>query len=156
MDNLKRRECYVGNGKQISKEDGVIVDEIPLDGNGVARRFHPSGAVASETPRLNCEAHGIQRKWHDNGQLASEVQYVNGKHTGIARDWDRDGSLLHERVYILAHAVFGKTYADPVKVHHVFLWNGKPLSRARWLNKLEAAGVSREELMKRFRDAYTE
>lgn len=154
MKNLKPRECYVENGKQISKEDSVIVDEIPLDGNGVARRFHPNGTVESEAPRVNWEAHGVHRRWHDNGQLASEVEFVDGKPKGIARDWDRGGSLLHEREYILPNAVYGKTYADPVKVHHVFLWNGKPLSRAHWLKRVEAAGASREELAKRFPDAY--
>ncbi len=99
------------------------------------------------------ETHGVARHWHENGQLASEKNYVHGKIQGIIRDWDTDGSLLHEREYVLPNAVHHKTFADVGRIHQVFLWNGKPISKSRWLKKIEEAGIPAVELEQRFANA---
>jgi antitoxin component YwqK of YwqJK toxin-antitoxin module len=145
---LQKRTTFVRNGKTIVMEDGVLDSEIPI-GDGTSRFFHPNGTVSEEVPVVAGETHGIVRSWHDNGVLAQEKTYVHGKLHGLIRDWDKDGSLLHEIDYILPNAVYHTTYADVGRVHHAFLWNGKPLSKARWTKKVEAAGISEPELDRR-------
>ncbi len=147
---MKKRTSFVrDDGVTVVMEDGVLDSEIP-PGDGIRRFFHENGALKCEVPVVGGETHGVARDWHDNGQLASETNYSHGKIQGVIRDWDTDGSLLHEREYVLPNAVYHKTYADVGRIRHVFLWNGKPVSKARWLKKLEEAGMAMAELEQRF------
>jgi antitoxin component YwqK of YwqJK toxin-antitoxin module len=151
---LQKRTTFVRDGMTINLEDGILDSEIPI-GDGIAKFYHPNGSVRAEVPKVAGETHGISRKWHDNGRLAQETEYIAGKVQGLARDWDRDGSLLHELDYVTPNAIFGKTYADVGRVRKVFLWNGKPISKSKWIQKVEAAGVSKLNNLARLRATVT-
>jgi hypothetical protein len=57
--------------------------------------------------------------------------------------------LETESNYVLSEAVCGRTYGDPGRVHTVYLWNGKPLSKAHWTKKVLAIGLTQDELDER-------
>jgi antitoxin component YwqK of YwqJK toxin-antitoxin module len=145
---LKKRTTENRDGKTVIYEDGILHAEWPI-GDGVSKYYHPNGLVRHEAPVVNGATHGIVREWHDNGQRASEVRYVMGEIQGTKVCWDRKGLLSQTLDYVLPNAICGTTYADVGRVHRMYLWNGKPISKARWLKKLEAAGVSIEEVQRR-------
>lgn len=130
-------------------EDGVLVREIPL-GDGTCRGFHKNGALKFEYQIVNGESEGIFREWHDNGQLAVERTHVCGQVQGTIKTWNRKGGLDQELEYVTPNAIYGKSYERSGTIWHLYLWNGKPIPKKRWLKKLEAAGFSPAELAKRF------
>jgi hypothetical protein len=146
---MKKRTTFIRDGKTIVHEDGVLVAEIPLQ-DGVARWFHENGVVSDEVPKVAGETHGTVRKWHDNGQLAEESNIISGKICGIVRSWNQDGSLESESEYIIPDAIYVKSFGLRGKIRHVFLWIGKPVSKSRWLKKVEEAGIPKAELEQRF------
>jgi antitoxin component YwqK of YwqJK toxin-antitoxin module len=141
-----------------------VVHRVKPKGDGVHRRWHENGVLASEHTRVKGAIEGVSREWHDNGVLAKEVPHVSGRVHGTVRQWNRDGRLLGEylmsegrgveRVWNqdgslqLEHeqvsdtAVRGKVWDDLGNAREAFLWKGKPISKARWLKKLERDGVS--------------
>lgn len=138
---MKKRTSFIRDGVTVIYEDGILDAEIPL-GDGVAKWFYENGAIKAEVPKFGGKNHGIARGWHDNGRLESETTYENGNIVGISRDWSKDGLLLHEMEYFSPNAIYAKNYSRRNKIRHIFLWNGKPISKTKWLKKLETAGIS--------------
>jgi hypothetical protein len=145
---MKKRTVEIRDGMTVVYEDGVLDSETP-QGDGVARFFHENGAVRAEVPKVAGETQGLCRGWHDNGQLSEEHTILDRRIIGVARTWNRDGTLSHEMEYLTPHAIYAKSH-NSGKVRRLFLWEGKPISRTRWMKKVEAAGISRSELGKRF------
>jgi antitoxin component YwqK of YwqJK toxin-antitoxin module len=139
----------VQDGMKIVLVDGILFSQIPTSGEGISRHFHPNGTLAAEFPMKYGRKQGTVREWHDNGQLAGETHYVYGMTIGLARTWDRDGSLSVESDYVLENAVIGRVYDDLGKVHRAFLWNGKPISKTRWIKKVLAEGIPLPDLENR-------
>jgi antitoxin component YwqK of YwqJK toxin-antitoxin module len=133
-------------------EDGLLDSEIPV-GDGIAKWFHENGTIRAEVPKIAGETHGTAYEWHDNGQLASETTIIHGQIRGVTRNWNRDGSLSSEMEYVTPHAIFARSYDKHGNVRQVFLWDGKPKSKALWMKKVEAAGISKAELEQRFATA---
>jgi len=101
--------------------------------HGVARTWHPNGALATEQHFKNGLLHGrcrqwdhagkllgefvmrhgtgVQREWHDNGQLKIEVSTVGGQFCGRNRIWLRDGTLISERFCLNGSQVTPARYA---------------------------------------------
>ena len=150
--------------------DGVVRRKNPQS-NGLAQTWHANGVLASEHLRVNGYSHGICREWHDNGVLAKETPVASGRVHGVVRQWDREGKLLGEytmsegrgikRIWnedgslqleheqVSENAARGKVWDDLGKVRETFLWNGKPISKLRWLKKIEEAGLPKVELEQR-------
>jgi hypothetical protein len=63
---------------------------------------------------------------------------------GITRVWNEDGSLSMELENINEYASRGKVWDDRGKVRDLFLWNGKPISKNRFLDKLGRQIKSRD------------
>lgn len=140
---------YVEDGITVTFLDGVLHREVPVGDAGTARHFHPNGALQAEVPLKHGRSHGTVRTWHDNGQLASETPCIFGDVIGVCRNWDRDGVLTQDLNHVLPAAIFARNYADVGRVHSVYLWNGKPLSKTRWVTKVLATGMSQSELDQR-------
>jgi MORN repeat protein len=144
--------------------DGVVRRKHPRD-DGVWRSWHANSALASEYTRVNGVTEGIKREWHDNGVLAKETPFVSGRVHGTVRQWNREGKLLGEYTMsegrgityvwnedgspqteyeqVSENAARGKVWDDLGRARDVFLWNGKPISKARWTKKVEEAGTSK-------------
>jgi hypothetical protein len=145
------KTCYIEGGMTVTFVDGFLNSQTPVDGTGTSRYYHPNGALAAEVPLKDGRNHGLARTWHDNDQLKSETNYVYGMIVGISRDWERDGSLLAESNYVVPElegsvAVHSRIHADKGHVRSVYLWNGKPLSKAAWTRKVLATGMTTSEL----------
>jgi hypothetical protein len=141
----------------IQVEDGVKRREKPKR-NGIARSWHPNGELADEYELKNGLIVGVRREWHDNGALAKTTPFESGHVHGIVRQWSREGKLLGE--YTMTHgrgvkrvwnddgtvqleheqisqsAARGKVYDDRGKAREVFLWNGKPVSKKKFMERL--------------------
>jgi hypothetical protein len=135
------------DGVRVWMEDGVVIREIPL-GDGNCKRFHKNGMLECEYQKIGGEIHGTFRQWHDNGKLATEVTYISGVACGIERRWNRDGSLDMETEIISPNACHSKLY-HLGKYDDVFLWNGKPMSKTRWLKKIENARLREAKVAQR-------
>jgi antitoxin component YwqK of YwqJK toxin-antitoxin module len=105
---------------------GVIV--------GSFREWHDNGVLAKEEPYVSGKKHGIVRKWNRDGKLLGEYVMTEGK--GIELTWSADGTLELEFEFISESAARGKVYDDLGKAHEVFLWNGKPVSKRKFLDRL--------------------
>ena len=139
--------------------DGVLRREAP-DGDGVYREWYASGQLQKESPGVGGATHGIVREWHENGNLKKEVPFTQGQINGtvrrwssqgtllgefelrmgrgIEREWNDDGTLAMEIETFLVGCVACKVFDDLGKPHSVFLWNGKPTSRRKFFQRLEA------------------
>jgi MORN repeat variant len=146
---LKKRTSFVRDGITIVMEDGVLDSEIPI-GDGLAKWFYENGKIRAEVPKAAGETNGTVRRWHDNGQLAEESTVVAGQIRGIVYSWNRDGSRESEAEYITPDAIHVKSFDNKGKVRNIFLWIGKPVSKSRWLKKVEEAGIPKAELARRF------
>jgi hypothetical protein len=146
--------------------DGVVRRRKPRS-DGIARSWHANGILASEYTRVNGVNQGMNREWHDNGVLAKEIPVISGRVHGVVRQWNRegkflgeytmsqgrgikrtwneDGSLLLEHEQLSENAARGKVWDDLGKAREMFLWNGKPISKVRWLKKVEEAGIQLEK-----------
>jgi hypothetical protein len=142
---LKKRTTFVRDGVTVVMEDGLLDAELPI-GDGIARWFHENGKLKAEVLKIDGNSHGVSRSWHDNGALAQEKTYIHGKLQGIVRVWNKDGSPDCEMDYITPNAIFCRSCDDLGKWRSVFLWNGKPISKSKWMQKVEAAGISKSEL----------
>jgi antitoxin component YwqK of YwqJK toxin-antitoxin module len=140
------RTSYVQDGITVTFLDGVLFSETPVGGTGTERRYHPNGTLAAEVPRKHGLPHGTIRTWHENGQLADEREAVFGGTIGLSRKWGTDGSLEMEMNYVLPEAVHGCNYYDEGRRHCAYLWNGTPLSKARWTKRVLATGMTQAEL----------
>jgi len=142
--------------------DGVVRRQHPR-GDGVYRAWHANGTLAEEYTRVEGQIVGARREWHDNGALAKEISYVNGKKHGIVRQWNRDGKLLgeymmdngrgierewsedgslfqeHEQIFLTPElsASRGVVYDDLGKGHEVYLWNGRQISKKKFMERVE-------------------
>jgi antitoxin component YwqK of YwqJK toxin-antitoxin module len=139
----------------------AVSPNLPPVPDGVYRGRHPNGALAWEYELAGGVNVGEFRQWHDNGVLAKAVPYVSGKKHGVVRIWNRDGKVLGEytmsegkgieRVwnedgtlqqeveFISVNASRGKVYDDLGKGWEVFLWNGKPVSKKKFMERLSRA-----------------
>jgi hypothetical protein len=166
--------------KTLAKWDGEawvqiingVVHRIKPAPDGIKQTWHSNGILASEYTRLNGVTQGISRQWHDNGVLAKEVPHVAGRVHGVVRQWNKDGKLLGEytmsegrgvkRIWnedgslqleheqVSENAARGKVWDDLGNARETFLWKGKPVSKARWLKRVEEAGIPKAELEQRF------
>ncbi len=146
---MKKRTVVDHDNVRTVYEDGILTSVYPVTGDGISRHYHENGTLRAEASIVGGETQGVCRAWHDNGQLHQEHTIRGGIIVGIARDWERDGTLSHEMEYLTPHAIYAKSYSSG-RVRHLFLWNGKPVSRTRWMKKVQAAGVARETLVERF------
>jgi len=150
--------------------DGVVRRQHPR-GNGVCRAWHANGVLAEEYEWVNRNVVGAIRKWHDNGTLAKEIPFSDGKEHGSVRQWNREGKLLgeytmvngrgveltwnedgslsqeHEVIFLSPSliATRGKVYDDLGKGHEVYLWNGRRISKKKFLERV-AKQQSGEEI----------
>lgn len=137
--------------------DGVVRSIVPK--NGVARHWHANGTLARELTLVNGIADGVVREWHDNGKLACEMTYKKGKIDGtvkqwstkgvllgeyklsngwgISKKWNDDGSLALELEMIVEGSFRAKMYDDRGRAREGFLWNGRPISKKKFAEKLE-------------------
>jgi antitoxin component YwqK of YwqJK toxin-antitoxin module len=151
---------YWINGVLREIVDGVVRREIPK-ADGVSRYWHANGVLAKEMSTKNGLAEGVVREWHDNGQLALEYTYLRGEVDGIVRQWNREGRFLggyemkmgwgverrwnedgtpkNEMEKLSESATRGKIWDDLGKAREVYLWNGKPVSKKKCLEKLDKA-----------------
>ena len=155
---MNNQTSYWSNGVLREVVNGVLRREIPKQ-NGIARWWHPNGALEKEMPMVNGVADGIVHVWHDNGKLAREKIYRRGEVDGMVRQWNREGELLGEYEMkmgwgierewnedgsqkselekVAEGAYRGKIWDDKGKIHETFLWNGKPVSKKKLLEKLD-------------------
>jgi antitoxin component YwqK of YwqJK toxin-antitoxin module len=145
------RTSYVQDGITITFLDGVRLSETPVADTGIERHYHPNGTVAAEIPRKDGRPHGTIRTWHDNGQLATEREAISGKTIGLERKWGSDGTLEMEINYVLPEAIHGCNYYDEGRRHCAYLFNGTPLSKARWTERVLATGMTQAELDRRLK-----
>jgi antitoxin component YwqK of YwqJK toxin-antitoxin module len=145
---MKKRTVVTRDGVNVIYEDGILDSEMPI-GDGIAKWFYEDGTLKAEVPKVGGESHGIYREWYKGGRLAREARYEGGRVIGVARHWNENGSLAHELEDITANAAFAKSNQSGV-IRHFFLWNGKPISKTKWLKKLAAAGFPKAELERRF------
>jgi antitoxin component YwqK of YwqJK toxin-antitoxin module len=151
------RHSYWSNGVLREFIDGVLRAEIPKQ-SGVARYWHANGTLAKEMTLVNGVADGTVREWHDNGKLACEKTYKNGEVDGTVQQWNGDGTLLGEYEMkmgwgierkwnedgspkselekVAEGAYRGKIWDDRGKARETFLWNGRPVSKNKFLDKL--------------------
>ncbi|MGA2582300.1 MAG: hypothetical protein ABSG31_03405 [Tepidisphaeraceae bacterium] len=143
------RTEVIQDGVRIITEGGVLDSKIPV-GDGICRHFHKNGTLRCEYEKIGGQGQGLFREWHDNGQLACERTRVGSAiKEGTWRTYNRDGSLSQELEEISPNAIYGKSYVKGYRYVSVFLWNGKPMSKGRWMKKLEVAGVPKSELQRR-------
>lgn len=120
-------------------ENGVLAEEYTLVGGrveGSIRKWHDNGVLAKDVPCVNGLAHGTVRQWNRDGKLLGE--YTMTKGWGIERVWNEDGSLQMESELLLKDpmAMRAVVYDDLGKPHIVFNWNGKPLSKTKFYERL--------------------
>jgi antitoxin component YwqK of YwqJK toxin-antitoxin module len=143
----------IEDGVRVVTEGGILRSKIPV-GDGICRWFHENGTVSHEYEKVNGQTHGKFRQWYETGELQSEKVYVAGEIQGVWRSFNRDGSISQELQYVTPEAIHGKSYLDSNgRFWNIYLWNGKPRSREKWMNKLVAAGLDREELECKFPSA---
>ncbi len=131
--------------------NGAVAKEYALvDGRvvGTMREWHDNGILAKETPFVEGRVHGTVRQWNRDGKLLGEYSMREGR--GIELVWNEDGSPQTEFEQIAENAAWSKVWDDLGKAREMFLWNGKPISKARWLKKVEEAGIPGAELEQRF------
>ena len=75
----------------------------PAFNDGIQKKRHGNGQLASEMTRIGGLLQGLCRRWHDNGVLAEESQYTDSKVHGLVRCWNREGKLVGE--YTLNHGL---------------------------------------------------
>ncbi len=150
------RHSYWSNGIYREFIDGVLRAEVPKQ-NGTARWWHPNGQLEKESPVVNGVTEGLVREWHENGQLKRETPFRRGNvdgvvrqwndqgrllgeyelrsGKGIMREWNNDGSLELELEIIAEGCHRGTIYDDRGRARQVFLWNGRPVSKKKFLDK---------------------
>ncbi|MBK9029978.1 MAG: hypothetical protein IPL61_01345 [Myxococcales bacterium] len=90
---------YDARGREVGK------DALP-GGTGVARTFHPDGAVATETTLVRGQPHGPYRALAPRGQVIESGQHRDGARVGAWQRRDRHGALTDED-HFLAGALDG-------------------------------------------------
>jgi hypothetical protein len=76
---------------------GQVETEITYDRghvNGVTKRWHPNGVLASAIPVEDDMVEGVARFWDDSGKLLGEYEILGG--TGIQKMWFPNGQLMGE------------------------------------------------------------
>ena len=82
---------YLIRGKRFT-EDLLVAKEVYDGSQLVERDLYKSELDRNGLPQANLN--GIQRKWHTNGQLASEGPYENGVMNGTFKQWNSRGQLI--------------------------------------------------------------
>ena len=153
-ENVQR---YVSGGVFREFIDGVLRREQPKR-DGIARWWHANGTLARECTMVDGKVHGTMRQFHKNGRIAREEPYENGiingtvtqwnaegkllgqyemkNGRGVKREWKEDGSLRLEFEQVTENASKGRVWDDLGKVREVFLWNGKPISKKKFCERL--------------------
>ena len=101
---------------------------------GISRHWHDNGVLESETPHHLGFPHGVVRHWNRKGVLLGAYELKMG--FGISRTWNEDGSLVMESNRINEHAETGTVWDDLRKPYHCYLWNGKPISKKKFYERL--------------------
>jgi antitoxin component YwqK of YwqJK toxin-antitoxin module len=153
---------YVSDGVLREVVDGVLRREQPKR-DGEARSWHPNGTLAKQWTLVNGLVQGVMREWHENGVLARETPFERGLINGTVKQWSTQGKLLGEYELRFGRGVKrewnddgtpsleieqltesgtkGKVWDDLGNASEVYLWNGKPVSKKKFFEKLK-----REEL----------
>jgi len=82
---------YVIPGKDFTKD--ILVAKEIFEGNQLVERDLYQGKLDGNGISSSI-LNGIQRKWHSNGQLASEEPYENGVMNGTFKQWNNRGLLV--------------------------------------------------------------
>ena len=137
--------------------DGVLRRQEP-SGDGVRRCWYANGVLEKEWERKSGKVEGVLREWHDNGKIARETPYVNGVVHGRVKQWNREGVLLGEyemkmgqgvrrqwnengspsleMEQVTSNAIKGRVWDDLGKAWEVFLWNGKPIAKKKFYERV--------------------
>ena len=118
-------------------ENGTLATEYTLVDRlivGSYREWHDNGVLAKEEPFVGGKVHGTVRQWNREGKLLGEYTMTNG--CGVKRTWSEDGSPATEFERVSEHAARGKVWDDLGKAREVFLWNGKPISKMKFHERL--------------------
>ena len=107
--------------------------------DGTSREWHENGTLISEEPMKQGVVHGVAKQWSSDGRFLGEYRMEMG--TGVVREWNEDGSLLLEMEHLSKSAARGRVYDDLGKALEVYLWNGKPISKTKFYNKLSQHGA---------------
>ena len=140
VDGVLRREFPKSNGVtrswyangQLESEGTLIHGRM----DGVVREWHPNGVLKKEETRLRGELHGLVRKWNSKGELLGEYEMKNGR--GIMFNSREDGTVESKIEVFGDGCMHGTDYAvSNEKPLETFLWNGKPVSRKKFIACLE-------------------
>jgi antitoxin component YwqK of YwqJK toxin-antitoxin module len=154
-------KTFIKDGIFYEYIDGILRRENPSK-NGYARFWHANGQLALESPKVNGKNHGICREWHENGLLAKETPMEHGLIHGLVRQWNKEGTLLGEYRMVLGkgtefewnedgtlktqleqvseNAIKGIVFDELRNPIEVFLWNGKPVSKKKFYERLNGKG----------------
>ncbi len=141
----------------VQVEDGVVRRNLPRR-TGTARSWHENGELEEEYELVDGVVVGERRQWHDNGVLAKTEPHVSGRVHGTVRQWNREGNMLGEYTMTdgrgvqrewnedgtisMEHEHFSegtarvKVFDDLGKAHESFMWNGKRVSKKKFLERL--------------------
>ena len=136
-DGVVRRNLPKRTGTARSwHENGELEEEYELvDGVvvGERRQWHDNGVLAKTEPHVSGRVHGTVRQWNRDGKLLGEYTMTDGR--GVTREWDEDGTLVLEHEQISESASRSKVFDDLGKAHEVFLWNGKRVSKKKFVER---------------------
>jgi len=138
-DGVVRRNLPKRTGTARSwHENGELEEEYELvDGvvAGERRQWHDNGVLAKTEPHVSGRVHGTVRQWNREGNLLGEYTMTDGR--GVQREWNDDGTISMEHEHFSAGTARVKVFDDLGKAHESFMWNGKRVSKKKFLERLE-------------------
>lgn len=140
VDGVLRREFPKKSGLCRSwYANGQLESESTFgDGGmeGIAREWYANGVLKKEEPCRRGKVHGTVRQWNSQGTLLGEYEMVNG--AGTIKRWREDGSLESEMELFTDGCAKAIDYDEETgRARETYLWDGKPVSRKKFLQKLE-------------------
>lgn len=121
---------------EVRYRSGQVRERVPLKNgvpHGVARTWHPNGALANEQRFRDGSLHGLcrqwneqggllgeftmdhgsgtQSEWHENGKFKTEFTTIDGRFCGRYRRWLWNGSLAVEKYFLNGKDVTRSAYS---------------------------------------------
>src|SRR5690606_16320693 len=121
---------------EVRYRSGQVRERVPLKHgvpHGVARTWHPTGALANEQRFRDGSLHGrcrqwneqggrlgeftmdhgsgTQSEWHENGKFKTEFTTIDGRFCGRYRRWLWNGSLAVEKYFLNGKDVTRSAYS---------------------------------------------
>ena len=79
---------------------------------GIEISTYADGSRGREEAYVDGQLDGMTRRWHSNGQLASEARYWQNMRHGKACEWRADGTLVFEELCELDVIIEVRHFAD--------------------------------------------